>query len=252
MILKNHYHFSIDDVFDCLIEITDKNIPLFNHPLLKYLKAQHEQFGVSIGLNVFYQKIINGKLRTLREVLVFKKELAKSPWLFFGPHALDYETPPYVQSEKDQIKTFDKIYKEIDRFAGKNTHSKYVRLQYYSESFELANYFHKKNVLALFTTDRERGTHEMPNNIGTELLKKGFAKFKGMNFIRTQFRVEFFRDEKLKKRGVFNRLRQALTKYGFLVFYTHEIDLQQKPGQEMARLMLEQAEKLNLKSIKKT
>ena len=249
MILKNSYHFSVDDVFDCLIELSDKKVPFFKYPFFQFLKKLHEQFGVNIGLNIFYQKKINGKLKTLKGVRNLKKELAKTHWLFFGPHALDYETPPYIQSVPDQVKAFDKIYKEIDRFAGKKTFTKYIRLQYYSESFELANYFRQRKAVALFTTDRDKGSHRMPKKTSKKLLEDGFAKYKGMDFIRTQFRVEFFRDEHLTKEEVLNKLKQALKKYGFLIFYTHEIDMQGKPGQTMLRLILEQATRLNTESV---
>lgn len=251
IIPKNTYHFSVDDVFDALIEVSDQKIPLFKHPFFFFLKKINSEFGAKIGLHLFYQKKIKGKIRTLREVESVKKEIEENPWLFFGPHALDYETPPYTQSVNEQIETFEKIYKEIDRFAGKKVYTNYVRLQYYSESFELGSYFKEKNVNALFTTDREVGSHRMPRIIGNQLLEKGYTKYKGMDFVRTHFRVEFFAKEKIGKQEVINRFKKTVQKYGFIIFYTHEVDMKKIAERKMAELMFEATQKLNLFSFDK-
>ena len=36
------YHFSVDDVFESLIEITDKGIEVFEHPFFSFLKELHD------------------------------------------------------------------------------------------------------------------------------------------------------------------------------------------------------------------
>lgn len=249
IIPKNIYHFSVDDVFDALIEVSDWKISLFEHPFFKFLKEINKEFGVKVGLHLFFQKSINGKMRTLKEIANIRDEIEKNPWLFFGPHALEYETPPYMQSKSQQIETFEKIYKEINRFAGQRSYTKYVRLQYYSESFELADYFKEKGVIALFSTDREVGSHRMPKSIGKKLLEKGAAKYKGMNFIKTQFRVEFFRDEGLNNRQIIEKFKKAFEKYNFLIFYTHEVDMNNENGRRMTIMMLNAAKNLNLPSI---
>lgn len=251
MIPKNSYHFSVDDVFDALIEISDKNLSLFNHPFFKFLKKIHQEFDVNVGLHLFYQKKIGRSIRTLGEVISLKNQLKKEDWLFFAPHALEYDTPPYAQSASEQITTFNKIYKQIDRFAGKKNYTKYVRLQYYSESFELKDYFKVKGVETLFTTDREVGSHRMPKKVGSRLVEKGYVKYKGMNFIRTHFRVEFFAKEEIEQKDVLERMKKAFLKYGFIVFYTHEVDIMEEKGQKMAKLMFDATRKLNLVSVNK-
>ena len=130
------FHFSIDDVFDSLIEVTDKNIPLFEHPYFSLLKEMHDTYGVIVGLHLFFQKKINGKLRSLCDVRDLKKEIADAGgWIYFGPHALDYENAPYAQSVDEQVAVFSRTYDEIDRFAGKNSYAKWIRLHFYSESY---------------------------------------------------------------------------------------------------------------------
>src|SRR3989344_6053267 len=108
MISKNSYHFSVDDVFDSLIEVSDKKIPLFDQPFFKFLQNIHEEFDANIGLYLFYQKKIKDNHRTLKDVTNLKSLLKKEDWLFFAPHALEYETPPYAQSIDEQIDTFEK------------------------------------------------------------------------------------------------------------------------------------------------
>ena len=66
------YHFSVDDVFECLIEVTDKDMPLFEHPFFKLLKEMHNLYDISVGLNLFYEKEIGGIVRSLKEVRDFK------------------------------------------------------------------------------------------------------------------------------------------------------------------------------------
>lgn len=251
MIPKNSYHFSVDDVFDSLIEVSDERILLFDQPFFKFLRNIHQKFDANIGLHLFYQKKINNNLRTLQDVPDLKGQLKNEKWLFFAPHALEYETPPYIQSIDEQTSAFEKIYREIDRFAGKDTYTKYVRLQYYSESFELEKYFKTKGVEALFTTDREVGSHRMPKEIADKLNERGYAEYKGMNFIRTQFRVEFFAEEGITNRELLIRMENALTKFGFVVFYTHEVDMLKEKDRELANLMFQACRKLHLASIDK-
>jgi len=65
---KPFYHFSVDDVFNALIEISDRKIDVFEHPFFAFLKELHDEFDTNIDLYVFFQRKINGKLRTLRDV----------------------------------------------------------------------------------------------------------------------------------------------------------------------------------------
>ena len=88
-------------------------------------------------------------MRNLKDVKKLNKREFKN-WLYFGPHALNVDTPPYTQSPAEQKKCFNKIIKNIDRFAGKNNYSNYIRLHHYSESFELSDFFKKINLRVYF------------------------------------------------------------------------------------------------------
>lgn len=246
------YHFSVDDVFDSLIEITDRKIPLLEHPQFALLYEMHKKYGTYIGLNLFFQKKIDGKMRTLSEVRDLQQELhASGDWLKFGPHALEFETAPYDQEPEAQVEVFDRIYTEIDRFAGKESYAQWVRLHYYSESYELAEYFNLRGVQALFSTDRPAGSHRMPEEIKIELNTRGHATYKDMNFIRTQFRIEFFVDSHLDEKGVEELIKSSLDTYGYIILYTHEYEFSRPEICEMLKLVLSVLSKLEVKSLKK-
>jgi hypothetical protein len=250
--LKNTFHFSVDDVFDALLEVTDDQLRLLDHPFFCFLQQIHDDFDTKIGCHLFYQKKLNGNLRTLKEVSSVKDQLpANNPWLFFAPHALEYETLPYAQSVEDQIQTFDKIYREIDRIAGSHVYTQFLRLHYYSESYEVADYFRTRGVKALFATHREVGSYRMPHHVARKLLEDGYANYQGMNFIRTQFKVECLPDENVTSSQVMKQIADAYDKYGFITFYTHECDMMNEKGRDMARLMFDAVRKLNLRSIER-
>ena len=246
------FHFSIDDVFDSLIEVTDKDIPLFEHPFFSLLKEMHDTYGIILGLHLFFQKEINGKLRSLREVRDLKKEIADAGgWIYFGPHALDYENAPYAQSRDEQIAVFNRTYDEIDRFAGKNSYAKWIRLHFYSESYELADYFKERGVTALFSTDKPVGSHRMPKNIKDQLNEAGRATYERMNFIRTHFRVEFFADDNLDESAIKNLIKESFAKYGYVIIYVHEYELKRQEVCEALKISFKVLNELSIGSLQK-
>ena len=185
---KAWYHFSVDDVFDSLIDVTKRDIPLFSHPFFTLLKEINDQYDILVDLELFWSKEIDGVVYTLKDVRDLNSEIREvGSWLRFAPHAYSYKVPPFEQTSDEREEVFDCIYNEIDRFAGPDLYGKWVRLHYYSEMYEMADYFQQKKVSALFTTDRSVGSHRMPNEVANHLLQFGFAQFEGMNFIRTQF-----------------------------------------------------------------
>ena len=132
----NSFHFSVDDVLPALIEVTDKNIPLVQNQFFSQLRYIFEKYGVKTGLNLFYSHKINGEIRFLSEVRDLKDEI-KDGWLYFAPHALDFDTAPYSQNINSQIKMVDDIMGQINRIAGIYKASS-VRFHYYSECYEIA------------------------------------------------------------------------------------------------------------------
>lgn len=250
---KPFYHFSIDDTFDTLIETVDKKIPLKKHPYFKYLYGLHQKYGITFSLYLFYQRKIDGRLRTLNEIRNIKKQITDkkgNAWLKFGPHSFDFDTAPHSQTPDEQKKSFNKIYKEIDRFAGKKARAKFVRLHYYSESYELAEYFKRKGVAVLFSTDRKVGSYRLGKRNGKKLNDTGIAQYNNIAFWRTHHRIEFFREAGLKKEDIKRRFGATLKKYGFLIFYTHEYDLVKRGSQKILNQSLEILQEMKVPPLK--
>ena len=65
---KPFYHFSIDDVIDSLIQVSDSSSDLFSNYFFEFLETIHKKYDVKIDLYCFYQKIFQNKLRNLTEV----------------------------------------------------------------------------------------------------------------------------------------------------------------------------------------
>jgi len=245
------YHFSIDDVFDSLIEITIKNMPLFEHPFFALMKEIHDTYGAQIDFELFYEKEIDGVLYTLEDVRDLREEIKKKgDWLRFGPHAQNYMVAPFEQTPEEQEIVFDKIYKEIDRFAGREFYAKWVRLHYYSESYELASYFKSKGVTALFSTDREAGSHRMCEVTAKSLLDDGFATYKEKNFIRTQYRVEVFTNRRQTDENLRSMFLDSLERHGYIVFYSHEYEFARSEVRNMLRKSFQILADIGVVSIK--
>ena len=230
------YHFSIDDIFDSLIEVTDSNIALFEHPFFAFLQSLHVDYAISVELYLFYQKMLNGRLRNLSQVSSrLNKYFISAPWLRLGPHALDYDTAPYIQSPAEQRKTFNAIYEEIARFAGSNNMSRWLRLHYFSESYELVAYWQSKGVDTLLLTDKPAVAYCLPNKEKETLANSGFAKYQGLNLRRSHERMENLVAEALVGSELQARLAIHLNKHGYLVLFSHEINMSDTKIQDTTR-----------------
>ncbi|HMA78755.1 MAG TPA: hypothetical protein VKP88_06540, partial [Candidatus Paceibacterota bacterium] len=219
------YHFSIDDVFESLLRVSDQNIPLFDETMFAVLKEAHVDFGCKVDLELFYEKEIDGVRRTLTEVRPIRDEiLAAGNWLRFAPHAQSYQVAPYEQTPTELEMVFRKIYDEIDRFAGNDMYATWARLHYYSEMYELAELFHQKRVTALFTTDNPKGSHRMDEAVGEQLVTTGEAHANDLHFIRTHYRLENFANARLDERALHALFVDSLQTYGYVIFYTHEYE----------------------------
>jgi hypothetical protein len=190
-------------------------------------------------------------VRNLTEVRDLKHELADAgDWIFFGPHAVDYDNAPFSQNKEEQIAYYDNAYNEIDRFAGNTRYAKWVRLHYFSESFELADYFSARGVEALFATDKPSGSHRMPDEIKSNLVNIGCATYEGMNFIRTHYRIENFANEKLTPSQIEESFKQTLAKYGFIIIFTHEYEFLREDVCEYVKNVFSIFDMLSLKCVK--
>jgi len=241
------YHFSVDDVFNCLIEVTDAQISLFEHPFFAFLQSLHQTYGTSIDLYLFYQGLVQGKPRCLSEVSShLQPDFRASPWLRLGPHAWDYKTAPYAQSPAQQKETFEAIYQEIERFGDQP--SRWLRLHYFSEAYELAPYWQSKGVDTLLLTDKPAAAYRLPEAARTRLASEGVIEYQGLYLRRSHDRVENLVADNLSLSQVHSRLASHLEKYHFLVLFSHEIDLANPLVQTTAQTCLSYVSQQGLSS----
>lgn len=223
---RPYYHFSVDDVFGAFVEVSDRQLSLFDHPFFRFLKDIHEEFKASVSLYLFYQENEHGRMRTLAEVSDANKNvLRENQWLQLGPHALDGDTPPHTQDPAEQVKIFDAIYQEIERFSDEGGRSKWVRLHYFSESYELAEYFKRRGVEALLSTDKEAVSYRLPALEKERLKNEGSIDYQGMTFVRTHLRVETLVDKGVPPNKVYEIIEPTLDRLGYIVLMTHEYEL---------------------------
>lgn len=223
--INNSFHFSIDDVFEFLIEISDKKIPIKKHYFFKSLYNLWKKYKIKTGLHIFYEGIINNKLRTLKEVRIIKNEI-KEGWIYFGAHALNVNTPPYSQKPQEQKKFINNTYKEISRFAGKKFLSKRIRLHHYSETYEISKFLRNKKIYGLFSTDRKVGAHRLPKKFSKQLIEKGLLVYNKLQFIKTDYRIEFLINNSKKK--IINKFFKTLKQKKFIIIYSHEYEFKKK------------------------
>ena len=220
------FHFSIDDVLASLIQATDKNIALKDSPFFRDLWLLFNRYGLKTGLYVFNSTWLEGKKRSLSEVRNLQQELEEG-WLFFGAHALDFDTAPYDQTLEENINVFGSIYSELDRIAGSHI-CRSVRLHYHSECYELADFFKKWGVTELLTTDKPVGLHRFAPHLRAEMLKKGNILYNGMNLRRSHMRIENLANDTINHADFIDKATKTLNGHGNLVLYSHEYEHERK------------------------
>lgn len=226
MISSPYYHFSIDDVFDALIDVSDSGLPLFEHPFFAFLDEAHRRFQIAVDLYLFVKKRIGGVERTLREVSDrLRADLELAPWIRFGPHALDYESPPYAQEPQEQERVFAETYAEIDRFAGRAQRSRWVRLHYFSEAYEIAPFFKREGTEALFLTDKPAAAYRLAEPEKMQLRERGRVTHEGLELFRSHARLELLIDEGIDRDAVHRRLERTIEEHGFFSLFTHEVEV---------------------------
>ena len=97
---------------------------MFDNPLLGVLKEAHDRYGLKVQLNCFYRMDVfygmdEFSLADMTDA--YKKEWQTSKdWLRLGFHAYqEFPDYPFINSSYDDVATvFDRIFKEVRRFAG--------------------------------------------------------------------------------------------------------------------------------------
>jgi hypothetical protein len=247
--LQGKYHFSVDDVFEEMLRISDCGGVLFDSPVFAFFKEMHDLYGAHIYLYLFYEKDIDGKIRSLKDIRSFKEELSSIDWIHYAPHAQSFEIIPFNQTIADFENVCENIYQEIERISGKKIFASIIRLHFYSEMYEMAEYFLSKNVTALYTTDKPVGAYRLPEECRKLLVSKGVTFFNGIHFLRTQFRVENFTGERLLDQEIRENFLKSLHDFGCITLYSHEYELHRSEVRNVARRCFRILNEIQLKSV---
>lgn len=216
------YHFSVDDVCRALVDAARYGDDPFKHDFFAFLKHLHDRANVNVDLYCFYQ---DGGVTLADVPSSFRDAFAENDWLRFGPHAMDYASAPHAVAPAKQREVFDLICAEIDRFAGPASYCEWLRLHYFSESFELAEYFQRRGITTLLTTDKPIGCYRLPAKEADVLRRTGTVAYGGIDFALSHFRLE---NVVLPTPGVLplaGLADAAVAAHGFVVCFTHEREL---------------------------
>ena len=130
--MKQAYFF-IDDFIWTLRDVArQKPASLFDNEYFKMLKEKHDKYGLTVQLNLFYRTdFFYGEDEfTLSDFPdTYKSEFeANSNWLKMTFHATqEFPDYPYINADYDTIKIgYERVVKEIKRFAGENSLSNAV------------------------------------------------------------------------------------------------------------------------------
>ncbi len=248
-----HYHFSVDDVLDCLLSLTPNTRSLSECELINYFRELHNEFGAQVDFYTFLQHPQHAATRrqpngqsngddakpsptSLTDLPASLAPLfRKLPWLRLGPHALDRDTPPHAQSLKDQANFLEDTYREIVRFASSNSVSPWVRLHYFSECYEQAPVLNRFGTRGLFTTDKPAISYRLPNPQVEQLRKQGRTSYNELDFMRSHVRVENLADHTLTDRALWAELEGLTDHAECAVIFTHEYELVRPEVREMTK-----------------
>lgn len=216
------FHISVDDVLPSLLDVSKKKIKLVEHNFFNTLRTAWDLYGVKTGLHLFYNQSSSGIEENLTDVRCLREELIDD-WIYFGPHALNNENPPYCQSIEEQVATFEKINLEINRISPRHK-SKSIRLHHYSECYENAEYFKSIGIQEIFTTDKPIGLHRFGRAEQGVILDKGYIEINELKLSRTHFRIENLANEMITKDKFLLRARAHIEAHNRIVIYSHEYE----------------------------
>ena len=102
---KINLHFSVDDVFKSLIEISDKNIKLQKHWFFSQFYNLWKKYKLKTGLYIFYEGEVDGRLRNLKEVRNITKEL-KGNWIYLVRMRITFQAHHINFLLKNRLNTY--------------------------------------------------------------------------------------------------------------------------------------------------
>ena len=183
---KKNFIFTIDDNIRFFRELSEKNgKSLFTHPYLKMLKELHDDFGVKIQMNLFYQD-------TKFDLSAFSDKYRNewennSDWLKMSFHSEKEDVCPYENAGYEQVYSeCEKVQREILRFAGKDSLAKTTTIHYCKTTLDGLNALKKcgiKGLLGLYGDEEDPQTSYLNPDSVCERIRAGeIMRVDGMAF----------------------------------------------------------------------
>jgi len=168
--------FTVDDNIRVFRDLTEKYYhSVFDHPYLAVYRRLHEQYGLKVQLNLFYET--DGfDLSAMTDV--YREEWEKNAsWLKMSFHSRLENESPYVDSGYAEVfADCERVHSEIRRFAGEETLAKTTTVHYCQTTAEGRRALKDngiKGLLGLFGTDEMPATsYSVPLSYG-DLLRAG-------------------------------------------------------------------------------
>lgn len=237
------FHFSVDDVFGAVMQLSDWDLCIRDQPMLGFLDALARDTGATCDLYVFSRATLpDGRVRRLAEVTARAAAVLAGAAAFrWGPHARDYTTAPHAQTLPEAEATFVALAADIARIAPPNRRADWVRLHYFSELWELAPLWRAQGISALMTTDRPAVAWRLPEGPRAALAATGRTEHGGIGFVASHLRLEHFAADAADPARFRDRMEAALDRHGFVTVFTHEVDLDDPRIRVLARTACDHA-----------
>lgn len=199
--------------------------------LSNFLMYTHEKYQVTWDLYFFSSwdsaNIYNCNLSNL-----FNKISAR-----VGCHAPSKDIKPYELNSDANIKWITEFYETIKHYD--ICLSKNIRLHYHSEIFhDVHELLVKYGVNGFFLTDKKNLSFSLTGEYLTELLNKGFVRYKSVVLWSSGLRIENLMRKNLSRKD----LQELFVSYSVtsrpLVIYSHEYEFQQKNMYEYTDMIL--------------
>lgn len=187
-------HISFDDIYEVLMDITEnENIyeSVFDNEFLKILKNMNEDYGAKFALYIYDSNPKNSF--DVRKVSSKYREefITNSNWLKFGYHSIEPTTSfDHLTSINEFKESFIRVNNEIKRFAGEESITTVLRLNYFRASPDKIEYLFNQGVSGLLCSDDDRISYDLSKEQHEELKLEEKILYNGMTYYNTDFRFD--------------------------------------------------------------
>lgn len=174
-------HISIDDFHTALKDLCDSNYnSIFEQPTFHFLQNIHKHTGAKFTLFT-YAEATDYKVSCIPQKHII--ELSNnSDWLLIGFHS----ATPDSRNENDSL--FKLGFQFVQNRFGDKT--KTLRLHYFHATPDEIGFLKKNEISTLLSADDDRISYSLSPKLNDSLKKNDFLLYNGIQFKRTDFRIE--------------------------------------------------------------